>query len=250
MRDIIISGLPYISEKAKETQISKEEIYEKLEEKADRLLSSKDPNGWISAPGASKKDYEDYYTEEWCFGKVKYAPIQLYCKGIPLIEFDKFYDEEWGLWLQGDRLNELIETSKKNKQYVKEAITETEIEEGDTDSEKVEKLLSYLAVNTHYFEKDSTIEGLYKNHKANCSGYAEFFYDACLLEGIPCQVIIGDACHNDGETELHAWNRVYIKEEQIWYYVDPCWADGGDTVNENYSMSGRLWDNHVIKKIL
>ncbi|KAI5803354.1 hypothetical protein DFH27DRAFT_524764 [Peziza echinospora] len=75
-----------------------------------------------------------------------------------------------------------------------------------------------------------------------CQGYAEIFFELCILGGVPrdqVQVVSGfgkGAGYKEmqpgdpipEERQGHAWNAIYFPEEgfQRWHLIDPCWGAG------------------------
>ncbi len=86
--------------------------------------------------------------------------------------------------------------------------------------------------------KDSNnIYGVLVDKKAKCDGYSRTMSYLCMLTGIKCIFITGDA--SDGETYGgHAWNKVYYNK--TWHNVDATFDDlnlnGKDDVSYKYFM--------------
>lgn len=68
-----------------------------------------------------------------------------------------------------------------------------------------------------------TIYGTLINHKANCMGYARTMTYIMNRIGIQCTTVMGTAVSGNGETGLHEWNLINIKDN--WYHLDVCWDD-------------------------
>ena len=95
--------------------------------------------------------------------------------------------------------------------------------------ERVHAIHDYLA---YYIEYDTALgslasvpsdhpsfglEGVFKNKKAVCDGFAKAFLLMCGIEGIRAIRITGE--YNNGvSSENHAWNKVYI--DGSWYNLD------------------------------
>jgi hypothetical protein len=88
--------------------------------------------------------------------------------------------------------------------------------------------------------EDDYIKDVLKNKKGVCSGYAKLFKRLCDLSGVQSEVIDGyikNKPYQIGNTLSvnHAWNAVMV--DSVWYYVDPTWASGWVTEDEE---SGKL----------
>lgn len=87
------------------------------------------------------------------------------------------------------------------------------------------------------------IYGVFNNKIAVCAGYAQAFKYILDRAGIPCIYVAGVGI-NDGETESHAWNYVYLDEN--WYLVDCTWDDpiligsyfGSEKIRDTYFLKG------------
>lgn len=96
-----------------------------------------------------------------------------------------------------------------------------------TNYEKVLYVHDYIVNNTKYetakTENTSNIYGTLINEAAICEGYARTFkYLLDELE-IPCVLVSGIGVDENGKTERHAWNYVYLNNS--WYAVDTTWDD-------------------------
>ena len=68
-----------------------------------------------------------------------------------------------------------------------------------------------------------TKEGVFINHVAVCSGYADAFSYLAKIVGLNCEIVDGTATNSIGYAGGHAWNRVLI--DGSWLYVDCTWDD-------------------------
>lgn len=107
----------------------------------------------------------------------------------------------------------------------------------------------------------SDIYGCLVNRKVVCEGYARTFKYLMDELNIPCILISGTAVDENGKTERHAWNYVYIKN--AWYAIDTTWDDpiiigrgtvdssiqykyflkGKDTMSKNHTPIGEITKN-------
>ncbi|MCM1114714.1 MAG: hypothetical protein NC397_04375 [Clostridium sp.] len=103
-------------------------------------------------------------------------------------------------------------------------------------------LFDWVALNTAYdydnldnLEKtpsDSTIEGVFLNKKAVCSGYAKAYQLLLQKCNIEALYITGEATAPNG-TEKHAW--VCQMLDGYYYFSDPTWADSYEkTLDDNF----------------
>lgn len=156
---------------------------------------------------------------------------------------------------KGDNKNYFIDEFD-SKQEVDDALEEIErvkkkILSGASGNnyEKMKYVHDWLVSNVKYDttngDNASNIYGCLVNKNVVCEGYARAFKYLLDELDIPCVFISGMAIDEDGKTERHAWNYVYIKNN--WYAVDTTWDDpiiiGSGKVNENvrykYFLKGK-----------
>jgi hypothetical protein len=121
-------------------------------------------------------------------------------------------------------LNELAKTLTKNI---------------NQDHKKARSIFSWIAFHIKYdYEglKDRSIlktdpEGVIKNGKSVCQGYANLFKKLCDLSGLESKVVIGwgrNSSRDIGKTNFnspnHAWN--VIKIDGSWKLIDVTWGSG------------------------
>ena len=70
---------------------------------------------------------------------------------------------------------------------------------------------------------ESTVEGVFVEKKAKCSGYARAFKLLLEKAGIESVLIHGTATDYDGNAVKHMWNAVNI--DGSWYFTDITWDD-------------------------
>lgn len=104
-------------------------------------------------------------------------------------------------------------------------------EKGKTDLDKIRLIYHWVGTNIEYDEyladsiKDRNIKNTYGAKKAFyekkgvCFEFATLFAAMVDSIGMKTKVVIGDA-YNGDEFGPHAWNEVYIKDEQRWISVD------------------------------
>ena len=125
--------------------------------------------------------------------------------------------------------NSVIEEKAK---YITERCT--------SDREKAHAIYSWVGSNIEY-DTDKAVRVLDENMEIDNSGAIYAFRDrsgicfdyACLYvamarsSNLKVRLVIGEA--SDGKDYVsHAWNEVYLKEEQRWVNVDPTFFVGGD----------------------
>lgn len=159
-----------------------------------------------------------------------------------------------------------------SKEDVEKAIKEvqaakTEILKNATGSnyDKMLYIHDWIVDNTKYdtlnSSNTSNIYGCLVNNSAICEGYARAYKYLLDELNIPCILVSGTAVDENGNTERHAWNYVYIKNN--WYAVDTTWDDpiiigngnvtdsikykyflkGKNTMNKDHTTIGQITKN-------
>lgn len=115
--------------------------------------------------------------------------------------------------------------------------------------EKILYVHNWIVDNVEYDtkkgENTSNIYGALLNKTAICEGYARAFKYMLDELNIPCILVAGTAVDENGNTERHAWNYVYIKNN--WYAIDTTWDDPiiigngkvTDTIKYKYFLKGK-----------
>ncbi len=116
----------------------------------------------------------------------------------------------------------------------------------------------YDTLNT---SNTSNIYGSIVNKSSICEGYARAFKYLLDELDIPCILVSGTAIDENGKTERHAWNYVFINNN--WYAIDTTWDDpiiigngkitntikykyflkGAETMNKDHKPSGQITKN-------
>ena len=93
--------------------------------------------------------------------------------------------------------------------------------------DKILYVHNWIVENTEYdksrYENTANLYSCIVDNKAICEGYARTFKYLLDELNIPCILIIGSATDENGKTEKHAWNYVYLQNN--WYAVDTTWDD-------------------------
>ena len=120
--------------------------------------------------------------------------------------------------------------------------------------EKILYIHDWIVDNTEYETKKvantANAYGCIVNNKAICEGYARAFKYLMDKLNIPCVLVSGDAIDENGKSERHAWNYVYINNN--WYAIDTTWDDpiiiGNGKINENIKYKYFLKGSSTMKK--
>ncbi|MBR2786502.1 MAG: hypothetical protein IKD76_03295 [Clostridia bacterium] len=121
-----------------------------------------------------------------------------------------------------------------SKADVEKAVAEVEsikaeVLQGATGSnyEKIKYIHNWIVDNVKYdataSDNISNIYGCLVNRKVVCEGYARAFKYLLDELDIPVVLVSGIAVGDDGKSERHAWNYVYINNN--WYAIDTTWDD-------------------------
>lgn len=100
---------------------------------------------------------------------------------------------------------------------------------------------------------NANIYGAMIKKEVVCEGYAKAFKYLLDEINIPCVLVCGTGIDENGQTEKHAWNYVYVNGN--WYAVDTTWDDpiiiGNGKINNDikykYFLKGsqEFFKNHV-----
>ena len=110
-----------------------------------------------------------------------------------------------------------------------DAVAEKVISKFDEDTSTYNKILyihDYIVGHTVYDESLNSAHSAYGSMivgKSVCEGYARAVGYICSKAGIKTVHVVGRATADDGHTENHMWNRVYLKKQ--WYDIDLTWDD-------------------------
>ncbi len=103
---------------------------------------------------------------------------------------------------------------------------------GNTDSEKVQSILSYLNRVVYQKDAEGTVSNMYGalvEKKSTSAGIAQAFNHLCAINGIKSVAVTG-VSHLAKEETLNVWNEVYLKGDldgksvYQWFIVDPTYA--------------------------
>lgn len=95
-------------------------------------------------------------------------------------------------------------------------------------------IIDNVSYNTQDSYNNANLYGALYDKKVVCEGYARLFKSLMDKMDIPC-VFVSGVGTNDGDSEDHAWNYVFLKGQ--WYAIDVTWDDpiiiGNGTVSKN-----------------
>lgn len=120
--------------------------------------------------------------------------------------------------------------------------------------EKIKYVHNWIVDNVKYDTNNSeniaNIYGCLVNKSVVCEGYARAFKYLLDELNIPCILVSGVAIDDNGNSERHAWNYVYIKNN--WYAIDPTWDDpiiiGNGIISENIKYRYFLKGSNTMNK--
>lgn len=172
---------------------------------------------------------------------------------------------------KGDNKNYYID-SFENKEQIEKALSEIKNVKNEilqnasgNNYEKMKYIHNWIIDNVKYDTKNnkntSNIYGCLVDKTAICEGYARTFKYLMDELDIPCVLVSGVAVDDDGKSERHAWNYVYIKNN--WYAIDTTWDDpiiigngkandsikykyflrGSDTMEKDHTTIGQITKN-------
>lgn len=138
---------------------------------------------------------------------------------------------------------------KSNSEIDKKA---KEITAGDkTDREKAKSIYKWVGSNIRYDYnkadmvmsnsnvKNSGAIPAFKEREGICFDYACLYVAMCRAIGLNVRMVMGDA-YNGEEYISHAWNEVYLKDENKWIKVDPTFYIAGNYFdNKNFDKDHR-----------
>ena len=156
-----------------------------------------------------------------------------------------------------------------SKEEVDNAIKKVESEKNNiiknatgNNYEKMKYIHNWIVENVKYdvmnSENNSNIYGCLVDKNVVCEGYARTYKYLLDELNIPCVLVSVTAVDNEGNSERHAWNYVYIKNN--WYAIDVTWDDpiiigngrvdeeirykyflkGSNTMNKDHKTNGKI----------
>ena len=166
-------------------------------------------------------DIKDYVPED---------SVQVFYNGVPL---------EYGI----ESSEQIGKKAKALTQYL------------STDREKAKAIYAWIGSNIEYDYKkaedildgktnyDSGAKAAWKDKSGICFDYACLYIAMSREIGLPVRLITGQAS-NGNTYGPHAWNQVYISDENSWINVDPTFYSNGD-----YFDTELFWIDHKEENI-
>lgn len=84
----------------------------------------------------------------------------------------------------------------------------------------------------------------FENKSGICFDKACLYVAMSRAVGLKVRLIGGHILEDNGQYTGHAWNQVYLKEEQKWINVDTTFYEGG-----NYYFDSAFFDDHKVEDI-
>lgn len=122
-----------------------------------------------------------------------------------------------------------------------------------SDREKIKKIYNWVVANINYdyakykkqlnnnFENKYGALNTLEKRKGVCYDYSCLVAALGRAQGIMVKVVNGDY-KTATKTEFHAWNEVYLSEEDKWINVD---ATFGNSINKNYFDNANFTMDHI-----
>lgn len=139
------------------------------------------------------------------------------------------------LYIQNQNSESSLTDGWKSKEEVEKSINEIqkvkkEIIKNipDNDFAKIVYVHNWIIDNVKYDTtttktNNSNIYGGLVKKEVVCEGYAKTFKYLLDELNVPCVLVCGTGTDENGETEKHAWNYVYLNG--AWYGIDTTWDD-------------------------
>jgi len=143
----------------------------------------------------------------------------------------------------------LAEGITSNKEINEKSLSLTK--DVKTQKQKAKNLYIWIGSNIKYDDKkaveimNKSVKGesgaipTFNSKKGICFDYACLFTAMAKASGLKSRIIVGEAYNGEAYIS-HAWNQVYIEEENTWINVDATFYSGGDYFdNENFMEDHR-----------
>ncbi|MNI72634.1 Transglutaminase-like superfamily protein [compost metagenome] len=112
-----------------------------------------------------------------------------------------------------------------------------------TDEEKARKLYDWIGSRVSYdygkvedYEErgiwhEQTPKDTFDTKKGVCIDYSRLYAAMARSQGLQVKVVTGLGYDGQGGYGPHAWNEVYLSEQDKWIPLDSTWAKSGDWFN-------------------
>ena len=155
------------------------------------------------------------------------------------------------IYYNGVTLEEGIKSNQSIDNFAKELVSKE-----TTNKRKAKVIYEWIGSSISYdndkansvlnndFKVRSGAVPTFEDKKGICFDYACLYVAMCRSVGVRVRIITGDG-FNGVSWVSHAWNQVYIEEEETWINVDPTFYKGG-----NYFNSKRFDIDHTNAKVI
>lgn len=125
-----------------------------------------------------------------------------------------------------------------------------------TDEEKARRLYDWVGTRIaydhekvrlyeeHRIWKEQTPEDTYDTRLGVCIDYARLYAMMARSQDLDVRVVTGRGYNGQGGYGPHAWNEVYLGEEERWIPLDATWAQSGDWFNPQ-----RFNETHIKEQV-
>lgn len=141
------------------------------------------------------------------------------------------------VYYNGVTLNEGIKSNKQIDNFAKELVAKDK-----TSKDKAKTLYTWVGKNVEYdydkaykvlnnnFQVESGAIPTFETREGICFDYACLYVAMARANDIPVRLVTGQG-FNGVSWVSHAWNQIYIAEEDKWINVDPTFYKGGNYFN-------------------
>ncbi|NMO95613.1 transglutaminase domain-containing protein [Paenibacillus lemnae] len=117
------------------------------------------------------------------------------------------------------------------------------VKDAATDEQKARLLYDWVGTRISYdydkvklYEeqriwKEQTPQDTYDTRWGVCIDYARLYAMMARSQDLEVRVVTGQGYNGQGGYGPHAWNEVYLSEQDQWVPLDPTWAQSGDWFN-------------------
>ncbi|MCM3129784.1 MULTISPECIES: transglutaminase domain-containing protein [unclassified Paenibacillus] len=126
------------------------------------------------------------------------------------------------------------------------------VEGAATDEQKARELYEWVGTRVEYdygkvedYEQrgiwnEQTPQDTFDTMMGVCIDYARLYAVMARSQDLEVRVVTGLGYNGQGGYGAHAWNEVYLSEQDTWVPLDPTWANSGDWFNPPH-----FYDTHI-----
>ncbi|MEK5061371.1 CvpA family protein [Paenibacillus shunpengii] len=126
------------------------------------------------------------------------------------------------------------------------------VEGAATDEQKARELYQWVGTRVEYdygkvedYEQrgiwnEQTPQDTFDTMMGVCIDYARLYAVMARSQDLEVRVVTGLGYNGQGGYGAHAWNEVYLSEQDTWVPLDPTWASSGDWFNPPH-----FYDTHI-----